>query len=500
MARTIGIGIGIPYPGAQGAGGASAAQAVRFDGINDFYEIASTGPAGVADGPDATFGFWFKMEGGDGTAQTIFEIGTTTAHRLEVVRLADNTLRVISRTSAAADIAQHVSASTFVVADGWNHALVDLNDTASIMRINGVAEGTNTPGSSGDIDLTNQYSIGHSDDPAAAELFDGCLADFWFVDESLGLTDDIAEQFYDTTLDAPRDLGTNGTGPSANVLIYLNRADPNFHLNLAGTDFVETGAVDSCTGPGNYSAQHFPGYVAGGVNFDGLTLGNSATNTFAADSGVAVYSFWHKPGQIAGADVWAVWGQARCFIKRDVQSGGRNNAIAIQFLSDVSLDFRARGSTPIVDTSKWYHILLRVRNDAVVGGGVGSAAMEMYVDDVAETVTITANDILSDLFELALPSTIGGRAEVDNCDGGLSDFFGTSENIDITIEANRRLFTDALGNPLDPGVDGSNFSPTATAPEIMDRGNAGDFYTNIGSGPDFDGSTVGTLTTVAGPP
>jgi len=72
----------------------------------------------------------------------------------------------------------------------------------------------------------------------------------------------------------------------------------------------------------------------------------------------------------------------------------------------------------------------------------------------------------------------------------------TNEFVDLSIEANRRKFIDAIGKPVDLGVDGS--TPTGTAPLIFLSGTTIDWHTNKGSGGGF--TEVGALTTATTSP
>ena len=67
--------------------------------------------------------------------------------------------------------------------------------------------------------------------------------------------------------------------------------------------------------------------------------------------------------------------------------------------------------------------------------------------------------------------------------GALSDFYFTNERLKLTVEANRRRFIDASGNPVFLGVNGE--LPTGTSALIYMRGNLTDQGVNSGTGGDF---------------
>ena len=143
----------------EGSSAAPLAQAARFDGTNDHYEIAAPGPAGVADGTGFTWSRWIKMEGGDGVLQTLLWIGTGAAYGLKIERLADNKIQAQWRTAAGVVIGTVVSTTAVTVASGWVHLMLDISGTSAVLRVNFTQENNNTPGTAGDIDLTNKWTI-----------------------------------------------------------------------------------------------------------------------------------------------------------------------------------------------------------------------------------------------------------------------------------------------------------------------------------------------------
>jgi hypothetical protein len=66
-----------------------------------------------------------------------------------------------------------------------------------------------------------------------------------------------------------------------------------------------------------------------------------------------------------------------------------------------------------------------------------------------------------------------------------------AEFLDISVEANRRKFINAAGDPVDLGSDGS--TPTSTAPIVYQNGDFTNFETNQGTGGNF--TVTGALTT-----
>ncbi|MDH3703087.1 MAG: LamG domain-containing protein [Alphaproteobacteria bacterium] len=427
----------------EGSSAAPLVQAARFDGTNDHYEIAAPGPAGVADGTGFTWSRWVKMEGGDGALQSLLWVGTGAAHGLKIERLADNKIQAQWRTAAGVVIGTVVSTSTVTVASGWTHVMLDISGTSAVLRINFSDESNNTPGTAGDIDLTNKWTIARSDDSLNRNYFNGCMAEEWAADASLGLgDDDKAEQFYDSTLGRPRLLGTGGAGPSADVVVYLNQAFGSFHINLAGTDFTLTGAVDDCAGPGNYSPQHVPSAVfLNPINFDaaGDFLSSGGHGTSTDDMTLA---FWFRRTTTGVQDIltsnfagrWIVGFDAsdRLFCMWADNSGGPQ--------------LRSRTVAGITDTN-WHHVMAAWHNTASTGG---AATMEHFLDG-ADVTNIIGNTIGANQF---VPQGRGWDISISSVEIELAQLWADNIKYDLTVLANRQKFYN--GGKVDLGADGSN--------------------------------------------
>lgn len=118
-----------------------------------------------------------------------------------------------------------------------------------------------------------------------------------------------------------------------------------------------------------------------------------------------------------------------------------------------------------------------------------TGARMRYINDTdksSDTSGPTGFDLKLTAAALQLPPT-------GDTTTGFSQVYISTDFLDITVEANRRKFIDALGKPVDLGADGS--LPTGTQPEIFaPDGNIG---TNLGSG--GDGTVTGAPTAIAGP-
>lgn len=115
-----------------------------------------------------------------------------------------------------------------------------------------------------------------------------------------------------------------------------------------------------------------------------------------------------------------------------------------------------------------------------------TARRHCYVDDASDLIVGAFVDdfIAYDSFvnDYLLGTLFRGSA--DKWPGAICDlYFNTTEYIDLSIEANRRKFIDADGNPVYLGADGA--LPTGTSPAVYMSGNDATQLVNGGTGGDF---------------
>lgn len=456
--------------------------AARFEGTNDALRRAAN-PTGVVDGINGTFAIPVKMMGGDTTLQYIWSNATGSYIR----RNADGTVEALFADAASVDFVKIISTSTLRVADGWTMLLVN---PAKMYFGNTDETGTRTTGAAADIDWTSGFNWG--EDSAAGNLLNAELARPWLALEAYDLTVQLNREAFFTSLSplTLADIKTNGSGPTGSAALdFLPNGFTAFSQNAGtgGGNFSIVGGLTEGAGPAG-AVLTSPSFVAGAVAvaIADNDSASTATNLFSADQDQVVCSFWYNPaGAAPGVDqnIFSTGGLA---ISRRRNTGGGSNQIRGHFRAGAP-DIRSDGSTSMTG-DQWFHILLRGRNDTAVGGGLGSAEIQMYVDDVAETVSENLNDIGSTQFDMTDTATIFRGLT----DGYLAEVIITSEDLDITLEANRRKFISVAGKPVDLGSDGTLSG--LIQPECYLSGGASAFLTNKGNGPDFDTSITGTLT------
>ena len=242
------------------------------------------------------------------------------------------------------------------------------------------------------------------------------------------------------------------------------------------------------TGPNIYEPIGM--YFNGGTASSYLSI--AGTLAGAAAGKMATGSFWFKrTGDYAT--------QQTLFM---INSGANNprfnilltnaNVLRITAASSSSTTrVNVTGSTVFTD-SNWHHVAFSFNDSAAQVAGSNPA---IYVDDVAETLTVTTfSNGNIDFAPAGGPITVG----VDNnftvpFAGYLADFWLNLSYVDLSVTANRRYFINASKLPVDLGLTGSR-GPTGSAPLVYLYGAAAAWNTNKGTGGGFT-LTNGPLTT-----
>lgn len=140
-------------------------------------------------------------------------------------------------------------------------------------------------------------------------------------------------------------------------------------------------------------------------------------------------------------------------------------------------------------TGQWYHIMASFDMS-------NAARRHLYVDDVDKLNVSTYVDDNID-FTQTNHYIASNEASGNLLNGCLSELYiNYDEYIDLSIEANRRLFIDASVKPVDLGSDGS--TPTGNAPIGYWNNPFGSFETNKGTGGNM--TVTGALTECASSP
>lgn len=227
------------------------------------------------------------------------------------------------------------------------------------------------------------------------------------------------------------------------------------------------------------------GYVPNAVEFDGaddFLLRNSTLNSVSSGK-TLVGSFWIHINT-GGLTHRIIDPGNNSEFKIEIDSSNRVNIHSGSWPGPDDLHLR---SSPL-SVGQWYHVAFSFDQAALTS--------HLYVNDSSDNSELIMTDTNSDFTETSW--AIGARTTgADKTNASIADFWLDFETyIDLSVEANRRDFIDASGNPVYLGADGS--LPTGSAPDVFLSGDTDNWHTNKGAGAGFDEN--GTLTTATSVP
>jgi hypothetical protein len=223
-------------------------------------------------------------------------------------------------------------------------------------------------------------------------------------------------------------------------------------------------------GPSKYT----PNAVAFNGTNDYLSYGSPLAGV--SDGKTITASFWAKFNSYPSSGCFTVYNTNPSRV-RIVYCGNGTETMQLE-LRDTGGALRANvgcGPDPhVVDT--WYHHLISIN--------MTTGEAHCYVDDADSLQTFSApTDVTLD-FTNAQHTVGAGAGPSELLEGDIADLWIDYETyIDFSIEANRRKFIDADGNPIYLGASGS--APTGSAPDIFLSGDTDTWHTNKGTGGGF---------------
>lgn len=222
--------------------------ATTFNGSSQWATVT---PTGVADGQKGTISLWLKINGADGTANTI--LTTADNSRIRITRGAGaNTLELRCYDSSAVAVLAWESQATITSASGWVHLLAswDLSANTAHVYTNGVSAdgGIWAKVNGGTADYTDGVWW------LPQDTFNGCLSEV-FIDIAnyVDITDaGVRSRF--ASAGKPVDVSTSNGGSwatGAQPLIYLHGDYTTFGNNSGsgGNLTVTGGPLSTCTAP-----------------------------------------------------------------------------------------------------------------------------------------------------------------------------------------------------------------------------------------------------------
>ena len=479
------------------------AAARDFDGTNDYYARASD-LIGIADGGTGMCSFWIRIDGGDGGQQYILEDAN---NRIIIERDASNNFTFTMKKMDNTTLLAMSSDAEYLATTTWLHVLAawDLPNTVGFLYISDSADleagGTFTDDT---IDYTSTaWRIGAKSD-ASLDL-NAAVAEFWFAPGNyLDISSSANRRLFIDANGKPVYLGERGEIPlSKPPIIYLPDGDGTDNRGYGGA-FTKTGnplsvaftpsaqvavrlaaARDATEAAAAVTTPTTGAAGEKGADLDGSAdyYSKGADLTGNADGQVGIFSGWVR---IDGGDGGVRMILANTTPRFSIRIQGSNR---LQFATRNSANTIIGNrftTTAYTASASWIHFLL-VWDQA-------NDICALYVNDVADVMT--GNALTDDTIDYTMTSwAVGSTAGGTNLfNGAITElYFAPNQFLDLSIEANRRLFIDANGFPVSLGADGS--TPTGLQPLVYLPN--GDATANQGSGGDF--AATGTPTRVLGP-
>lgn len=457
----------VPPAAAVVAATAFSAEAVLFDGTNDYFTKGSD-LTGNADGKVGIISFWAKKNT-EGTLQYLF----TTTSGPGYFQLRFNTLNQIHVTGTDSGATIQLDLKGSAPTDGeWHHYLMswDLANNYAEIYIDDVATYFTPTKNNATLDYTQSTWYIGSNASTTAKM-DGCVAQMYVnLAETLDLTvADNRRLFIDGNGD-PVDIGSDGSTPTGtSPIIFLRGRASDFYTNSGtGGGFSHLGNLTTCaTSPSD------PDIYA--VDFDGTTDRLSLTGdlTGNADGYLGTVSFWFK---IDGGD-----GTNRTLLananSRVLIYMTTANKLAINMTTTAgTLVVNLATVNTILAGSGWHHCMASWDSE----NGIG----RMYIDGTAVDIISGTNATALDYTNTSGWGVMARQTGTQKWNGCIGQMYvNLAEYVDLSVETNRRLFLTKGHGPVNMGTDGS--VPTGTAPIIFLLGDATDFPTNQGTGGGF---------------
>jgi hypothetical protein len=446
--------------------------ASTFDGSAD--ELINSSPALPSNGNEITLSF--KIKGGNTSEGGIVNCqnGSSQVRGFRLRRNTGGRIRVQTYDTGGTQIADIVS-DTALVADRWYEVDISIDNSTgdnsrSHMLIDGVPDtSTNTVANSNVIGFSAVTKIAVASEHGTIFL-NADLSDVYVSAEYIDLSAN--NPFFDTETNKPKFLGIDGSLPTGSPpLVYLPMRG-NDAGNNAGTggDFtVNSGPYVGGRGPAEYWADC--------AAYNGSNQYHSRVSALTGIADGKVFSvalaFYQTAGSVQPIFTIQDGAAQRLSIKTEGLEPHDLRFTGVTSGGSAALNATVSGA---IAQDAWHIVLASFdmtdtgKRNIYVNGANGSPSYGSYSDAAIELSG--ANVYLGQ-------ESFGATYYFS---GKIGFLYFSTEYIDFSQEANRLLFFDCFGYPVDIGADGS--LPTGTAPLIyMNSG----FHlgTNLGTGGDF---------------
>lgn len=457
-------------PGTGSQGGA-AAEAIDFDGTNDYLSRASD-LTGNADGKTFTFSAWLWLDSIAAGGQIIFgDVNSYLGVNVASSGINNFTLLFNNASNVAAC---RVTINDVLAEKSWTHFLlsVDLTNTSNrSMYVNGnLVAATFTHYVNDNIDFTRTtFGIGNRGDGGSSKIksrLAHVFLDYTYRDLSVTAN---------RRLFVTADLKPAAGQAALNPILYLPMSDPTQPGKNAGTggDFTLTGVVArSGRGPNQYNAPYSD--LDGSADYlnrtsiVGIADGKqfSFSCVFNSDSTDAGFMF-------------------------NMRTTSLFNSFAVRLNTNNCLTVSAQNAagTTILSVSTANNSIVAGRNYVITVSCDLTDTSKRWLYLNGEAVSVTWATYTNDTIDFTIPNYYVGLAVTPTSgifNGRLGALWFNTSYIDLSQPANLAKFVTGTGidaKPVDPGANGE--LPTGTSPLIYLPMYGNDAGRNYGTGGDF---------------
>jgi hypothetical protein len=237
------------------AGGEAAyvANAVDFDGSNDFL-TRGAGLTGASDAATGILSCWIRFDGGDGSTSGILNNAVS---RCNLRKRGDN-LIVIDVASSAGTTLSFGTVNAYTANAAWRHVLMswDTNFSAgakvSHLYVSDASDKAvlADAGAAFNVDYTDTNWIVGALNTGGSNKLNGCVAELYFAPgQFLDFSNSANRRKFISATGKPVSLGADGSLPTGTApLVYLNNPAASFGTNKGtGGDFTITGTLDTAS-------------------------------------------------------------------------------------------------------------------------------------------------------------------------------------------------------------------------------------------------------------
>lgn len=274
-----------------------------------------------------------------------------------------------------------------------------------------------------------------------------------------------------TIISYPKQAAAQCSSPAGVAGQIIFGEDENIPAYCDGTDWIGMAGGNPLTGGGDY--------IPNAVHINKGAEGDQVVST-PSDTPL---TNMNDSKQVTGS-MWIKFNSTTNFAFYHGRGGVGLNLL-LNYNSSISLNgdnnsdsniLASSNSTNFIGDQEWHHLMYSFDM-------ADSNNFHIYLDDV--DITPTPSTYIDDVVDLDFTSMSGSSFKLpgntDTSDVYIADFWMESDlYLDLSVEANRRKFINASGNPVYLGTNGS--LPTGFSPDIFLSGDTANWHVNKGSG------------------